>query len=483
MIEVPFYSNTPDNMHCAAAVQRSIIEYFTGRKISMEQVERLAGFRNEKAAWTVDIWTRLVKQGFDIRMIEPFDYSRYAKERKKYIHEYFRPDAAEWQLKHSNILELQHLDEFIEIVHPEQRRPTLADIDAMLHEGRLVFTVLNAHELDDRPGYSAHAVLILAGDLDNYIMHDPGLPPHPYRRVARRKLWQALGGDNNTAEVTGITLQTKPIRADILLASMYPAYSRSAIAKLFDKGQVTLQGKLLKAGDKVPPGSALKADLASLVAPVQDIELPVLYEDEDCVVMNKPAGVLTHALSIHGNEPSVASFLRAKTSLAGERAGIVHRLDRATSGVIIGAKNQGALSWLQKQFAQRKTKKVYVALVEGLPGQQEAIIDMPIERNPRAPATFRVGPNGKSAQTHYRVLHSGQKYSLVELAPTTGRTHQLRVHMQKIGHPIVGDPLYGSGMYGDRLFLHAASLEITLPNRTRRTFTAPVPLEFEQKVT
>jgi RluA family pseudouridine synthase len=150
--------------------------------------------------------------------------------------------------------------------------------------------------------------------------------------------------------------------------------------------------------------------------------------------------------------------------------------------VIIGAKNQKALSWLQKQFALRKVKKTYIAVVEGQPDPSEAVINMAIERNPKAPATFRVGPNGKHAITHYKVMRAGERFSLVELKPETGRTHQLRVHLQKIGHPIVGDPLYGGGVYGDRLFLHALSLEITLPNKDRKTFVAPMSTDFEDKV-
>lgn len=278
-------------------------------------------------------------------------------------------------------------------------------------------------------------------------------------------------------------LHEKPIRADILVAGLYPQYSRAALAKLFDKQAVTLAGKVLKAGDKIKSSSPIAVDLSSMRGPIPEIDLPVIYEDDDCVVINKPAGVLTHALGKHGNEPSVASFLRSRViGMEGDRAGVVHRLDRATSGVIIGAKNQAALSWLQKQFSQRKTKKIYVAVVQGQLDPPEALIDMPIERNPQAASTFRVGANGRSAKTHYKVLRQGQHHALVELKPETGRTHQLRVHLAKIGHPIIGDPLYGTGKYSDRLFLHALSLEITLPNHERRTFTAPLPPEFEGQV-
>lgn len=272
-------------------------------------------------------------------------------------------------------------------------------------------------------------------------------------------------------------------RLDQFVATQLPDVSRAYIQKLLAQGKITVNGDQEKAGYKLKAEDEIAVDYDTSENIIPAIDLPIIYEDDDCVVINKPAGVLTHALSVHGNEPSVASFIRTKVQgIDGERAGIVHRLDRATSGVIIGAKSQAALSWLQKQFAQRKVKKTYVALVEGTPKQPEATIDMPIQRNPKAPATFRVGPNGKPAVTDYKILKEGLSYSLLQLQPQTGRTHQLRVHLQKIDHPIVGDPLYGNGIFGDRLFLHAESLEITLPNRERKVFHAPLPSDFKIKL-
>ncbi|HZM64073.1 MAG TPA: RluA family pseudouridine synthase [Candidatus Saccharimonadales bacterium] len=272
-------------------------------------------------------------------------------------------------------------------------------------------------------------------------------------------------------------------RLDQFAAEQLPSLSRAYIQKLIEAGQITVNQQSAKPGLKLKVNDHVGIDYDKSAQIIKAIDLPILYEDEDCLVINKPAGVLTHALNVHGTEPSVASFIRSKVQgIEGERAGIVHRLDRATSGVIIGAKNQSALSWLQKQFSQRKTKKTYVAVVEGHPKQEKAVIDMPIGRNPKAPSTFRVDPNGKPAKTQYKVLKTGEKYSLVELTPETGRTHQLRVHLQKIGCPIVGDPLYGNGKYGDRLLLHAKSLEITLPNRQHKIFEAPLPLEFDKAV-
>ncbi|HSX00056.1 MAG TPA: RluA family pseudouridine synthase [Patescibacteria group bacterium] len=272
-------------------------------------------------------------------------------------------------------------------------------------------------------------------------------------------------------------------RLDSFVAEVMPRLSRAYAQKLCDSDDVTVNGKQKKAGHRLKHGDAVDIayDEATLDV-IPPIDIPILYEDGDCVVMNKPAGVLTHSQGSFNPEATVASFLRDKLSddLSGERAGVVHRLDRATSGVIIGAKNQAALSWLQKQFAQRKVKKSYIAIVRGHVAQKEALIDMPIERNPKAPATFRVGVNGKRSITHYKVLESTDTYSLIELKPETGRTHQLRVHLTKIGHPIVGDPLYGDGAFGDRLYLHALSLELTLPSHERRVFTATLPKEFKE---
>lgn len=279
--------------------------------------------------------------------------------------------------------------------------------------------------------------------------------------------------------------ETTGQRLDVFVAANMPNLSRAFIQKLCDAGRITVNGEVVgKAGHKLRLHDTVTVayDEAEF-GRVETVDLPIIYEDDDCVVINKPAGILTHALGKHGNEGSVASFLRDKVSgLDGDRAGIVHRLDRATSGVIIGAKNQHALSALQKQFSERKTKKTYVAIVEGHLKESEAVIDMPIERNPKAPSTFRVAPNGKDAKTHYRVLEEGSRRSMVELKPETGRTHQLRVHLAKLGHPIVGDPLYGKGKFGDRLYLHALSLEITLPSSQRKTFSAPLPEDFNEQV-
>jgi 23S rRNA pseudouridine1911/1915/1917 synthase len=222
----------------------------------------------------------------------------------------------------------------------------------------------------------------------------------------------------------------------------------------------------------------------SLLDTIEPIELPVVYEDDDCVVINKPAGVLTHSRGGFSTEGTVASWLRSRLregELSGDRGGIVHRLDRATSGVLICAKHTAALSWLQQQFANRAVQKTYFAVVSGHLPHEHAAIDMPIERDPRHPKMFHAAANGKPATTEYWVRGQNSQYSLVELHPHTGRTHQLRVHLREIGHAIVGDPLYSSEP-ADRLYLHAAKLEIILPSGKRMVFEAPVPAAFYEKV-
>lgn len=271
-------------------------------------------------------------------------------------------------------------------------------------------------------------------------------------------------------------------RLDQRVVSQFPELSRMYATKLVNEGRVTVNGVVItKSGHKLNNLDEVSVDydLAEL-KDIPEIDLPILYEDDDCVVISKPLGLLTHSKGAFNPEATVATWLRTRLKgMDGERGGIVHRLDRATSGVMICAKTPDALSALQKQFSQRKTKKTYVAIVKGRLKNAEAIIDMPIERNPKKPQTFRVGSGGKSATTAYKVLKTTKHYSLVELKPFSGRTHQLRVHLEELGHPIVGDILYG-GVEADRLFLHARELEITIPSRERKIFETPVPASFQE---
>ena len=271
-------------------------------------------------------------------------------------------------------------------------------------------------------------------------------------------------------------------RLDIVLAKQYPEYSRSLIQKLIKEGRVKVNGFCLKKPSiDVFESAEIKLDLTNLHKEKSKIDVDVIYEDENLVVVNKPSGILTHSKGAYNPETALADWLKLRKNYDfaedNDRGGIVHRLDRATSGVIICAKNSKTLGYLQKQFSSRETKKTYVAIIEGHLKNDEALIDIPIGRNPKDPKMFRPDPNGKSAQTFYKVLASNNKYSMLELKPVTGRTHQLRVHLKHLGHPIVGDDFYG-GKKASRLMLHAQSLEINIPDNINKTFSAILPEEF-----
>lgn len=267
-------------------------------------------------------------------------------------------------------------------------------------------------------------------------------------------------------------------RLDIELTERYPEKSRSTWQKHIKAGHISVNGVVVTS----PKHELTNMDSVAINTPdtpdFSKNELPILYIDDNVIVINKPVGVLSHSKGALNDEFTVADFFKrySEYNQNSNRPGIIHRLDRDTSGVMIGARNQETAELLQKQFSDRKAKKTYFAVLDGVPKKDKAILDLPIERNPAAPSTFRVGSNGKQAITRYDVIASNDKNSLVELQPQTGRTHQLRVHMAYINTPILGDRVYGK--QADRLYLHAAKLEITIPSGERKTFAAALPEEF-----
>jgi 23S rRNA pseudouridine1911/1915/1917 synthase len=267
-------------------------------------------------------------------------------------------------------------------------------------------------------------------------------------------------------------------RLDVALAERFPETSRSTWQKHIKAGHVSVNREVVTS----PKHDVTDTDAIAVAMPTatdhSSDELPILYIDDDVIVINKPVGVLAHSKGALNDEFTVADFFRRYSSFHNDsnRPGVVHRLDRDTSGVMIGARTPEAGAFLQKQFADRKAKKTYIAIVNGHPKLSQSRIELPIGRNPKAPSTFRVDAGGKPATTGLTVLDATDTQSLVELAPLTGRTHQLRVHMTYLGTPIVGDRVYGK--IADRMYLHAHQLEITLPSGERRTFTAPLPSEF-----
>ena len=299
--------------------------------------------------------------------------------------------------------------------------------------------------------------------------------------------------ENPTSELTtyGLPFKGKDVylfqltsdkkRLDLLLAERYPDTSRSTWQKHIKAGHVTINGQPAKNAKQ----EVLETDDIALSIPDatdhSTKDLPIIYLDDNVIVVNKPAGVLTHSKGALNDEFTVADFFRRYTtvSLDTNRPGIVHRLDRDTSGVIIGARNEASFALLKKQFADRRAKKTYLAIVRGAPKEPQATIDIPIGRNPSAPSTFRADSKGKPAQTDYHILDANDRESLVVLQPRTGRTHQLRVHLAYLNTPIIGDRVYGKA--ADRLYLHAYTLEVTIAPESRMTFMAPIPPEFTAK--
>jgi len=271
------------------------------------------------------------------------------------------------------------------------------------------------------------------------------------------------------------------VRLDIYLSTKFDTtISRSLWQKYIKAGYVSVNNKVAT----TPKFEVDETDEIALNLPEKeqtDVDLPILYEDDDVIVVNKPSGLLTHAKGGLSDEPTVAEIIRSKTSFATDtdRPGIVHRLDRDTSGLLIIAKNPESAAHLQRQFAERTAKKTYIAITDGKPKLNAAKIDLPIGRNPLAPSTFRIDPNGKPAQTTYHVLAENDTQSFVELKPTTGRTHQLRVHLAHLNAPILGDRVYGKSS-DCRMMLHAQKLEITLPSGERKVFEAAIPDEFKR---
>ena len=284
------------------------------------------------------------------------------------------------------------------------------------------------------------------------------------KKFSKPEMSRVINGDKQLAKE-----EEKPekIRLDVLMGEYFKSYNRSSLQKFIEFGFVTVDGKLVKKpNQKFVRGTKIDLKIPDTMKN-SDLVPEAIYEDDSVVVLNKPAGLLSMPRAQYCPENTLENY-----------GLLVHRLDRDTSGVVIMAKTPEIQMFLKKQFQDRTTHKTYYAVVEGRPKLDEAKIDLPIARDLKHPTTFRVDPNGKESETHYKVLKSNGQYSLVELRPTTGRTHQLRVHMKYLGHPILGDPIY-SDRKADRLYLHACRLEITLPGGERKVFEAKIPKEFE----
>ncbi|MBM3255667.1 MAG: RluA family pseudouridine synthase [Candidatus Omnitrophica bacterium] len=267
-------------------------------------------------------------------------------------------------------------------------------------------------------------------------------------------------------------------------------FSRTSIQKLVIAGQVTVNGDVfLKPNYKLKAGDMLRVSLEDKkknLLEAEDIPIEIIYEDDDLAVINKQAGLVVHPAPGNYQHTLVNALLYRVKKLSDvnpARPGIVHRLDKGTSGVLVVAKNNAAHHALVLQFAGHSIKRKYVALVKGSVEFDENIIELPIQRDPRKRKNMSVGfsKNSKYAKTYYRTLKRFNDCSLLELEPFTGRTHQLRVHLASLGHPILGDTKYGKENNFIRLALHAKSLGFLHPGTAKfMEFSCELPVEFKQ---
>jgi 23S rRNA pseudouridine1911/1915/1917 synthase len=284
-------------------------------------------------------------------------------------------------------------------------------------------------------------------------------------------------------------------RLDHLLHERLPQYTRSRIQEWIKAGGVLVEGKIARASHAVRGGQAIDVEPAEpppLRAAPEEIPLQILFEDDDVVAIDKPAGMVVHAGAGVHSGTVVNALLHRFSALSGVggalRPGIVHRLDRFTSGVLLVAKNDTAHHRLAAQFAGRQVTKIYLALVHGKLKQETGRIERPIARDPvrRTRMTARLS-EGRAAWSEYRVLRRFEGFTLLEVRIGTGRTHQIRVHLASIGHPVAGDTLYGapakvSGRLPlGRYFLHAHRIRFARPaNGEAVEVVSPLPRELEE---
>ncbi len=288
-----------------------------------------------------------------------------------------------------------------------------------------------------------------------------------------------------------ITQQQVNQRLDKILSQLDETLSRTRVQKLLEEEKIWVNGKLEKASFKVKKEDIIEIEeekVKQVGLKAEDIPLNVLYEDQDVIVINKAKGMVVHPANGHEEGTLVNALMNhCKGSLSGIggeiRPGIVHRLDKDTSGVLIVAKKDKAHQGLAQQIKNRQMKKTYLALVRGVIQEQQATIQMPIARSKVDRKKMAVDKEGKEAITHFEVLQRYDNYTLLQVVIETGRTHQIRVHLSSIGYPIIGDTVYSNGKNEFQIegqMLHACTLEWTHPIMQKRMKTeAPLPEYFE----
>lgn len=294
-------------------------------------------------------------------------------------------------------------------------------------------------------------------------------------------------------ELLGQDAPQEQMRADVFLANLVPDLSRAAAQKLLEQGDVTCNGKPLNKKDKIIPSMVILVQLPDptpLEAQAENIPLHIVYEDEDVVIVNKDVGMVVHPAPGHWSGTLVNALLyHCGNSLSGiggvQRPGIVHRIDRDTSGLLIVAKHDKAHQSLASQLKDHSLSRIYVAITQGRMKEMEGTISAPLARHGVQRKKMAIDPQGKEAITHYRVLEQFHQHSMVECRLETGRTHQIRVHLASMNRALLGDTVYGhpyKGLVGQ--CLHARQLTFQSPS-TGATITveAPIPVWFEDLLT
>lgn len=286
----------------------------------------------------------------------------------------------------------------------------------------------------------------------------------------------------------------KSERLDKFLVTCLPEFSRARLQGLIDDGFVLVSGTpAKKSGQMLENGIEVEVRIPPPVPSGltgEDIPLDIIFENDDLIVVNKPAGMVVHPAAGHASGTLVNAVLGYDPDMEGiggeERPGLVHRLDKETSGLIVLAKNERAHNWLQEQFRLRKVEKTYLALVDGKPPTPAGRVEAPIGRDPghRKKMAIVSAGKGREAVSEYKTLEVFKEHTLLEFHPQTGRTHQIRLHCAFLGCPIVGDSVYGKRNFTleiKRHFLHAFRLKITLPNEKQpHTFEAELPDELKK---
>ncbi len=289
-----------------------------------------------------------------------------------------------------------------------------------------------------------------------------------------------------------VTITDEKGRLDKVLAEKLTDYSRSQVQQWLKEDAVTLDNQPVKANYKVKAGNHFTITIpepVTLDLVAEDIPLDIVYQDEDVAVINKPQGMVVHPSAGHPNGTLVNALLYHLKDLSSindvVRPGIVHRIDKDTSGLLMVAKNDAAHEFLAKQLKDKTSLRKYIALVHGNISHEKGTINAPIGRSKTNRKMQAVIEEGKPAVTHFTVLERFGDFTLVELQLETGRTHQIRVHMQYIGFPVAGDPIYGpkKTLKGNGQFLHAKLLGFTHPKTNQQmVFEAPLPEIFEKKL-